>query len=1022
MKQSEKRKGLVIFYSYASVDKELRDQLANHLVQLKRDELISEWHDQQILAGSDRVQVIDQAIHSAHLILLLISADFLASDTCYQIEMRQALERHRQGEARVVPIILRPCDWQSSPFAHLQCLPRNSQPITTWSNQDEAFADVVVGVRNIIEELVLFEAETSPSVLPSVWTVPYRQNPFFTGREQILTHLHERLRSHKSVALIQPLAISGLGGIGKTQTAIEYTYRYRDEYAFVLWVKADTSEALISDFVAIAHLLMLAERSAKDQHLIVNAVKNWLEASTDWLLILDNADDLTLIQDFLPIDGKGHILLTTRARPMGKLAQRVEIDKMEMEEAILFVLRRAGIITPDTSLEAVSSADCAQAHELITLVDGLPLALDQAGAYIEETGTDLSHYLRLYKTQRKALLKRRSKFPTDHPEPVASTWLLSLQKIEKRNPLAADLLRFCAFLQPDAIPEELLMEIVQELNKVVEATADDPLQLDEAIGDLLSFSLVRRHPESKTLSIHRLVQVALKDEMDKEIQRSWGERVIRAVNRIFPKRWGFRMWPDCQRYLPQALVCAGLIEQWNILLPEAAQLLDQAGGYLSERAQYEEAKVLLKQAVLVSEQALGQYHSETAQRLSNLAWAYSNQGSIDEAGPLFQQALAIREQVLGLEHLNTARSLDDVAGVYLRQGKYELAGPLVERALAIYERELGLEHSDVAGVLIHLATLYVGRCLREQAEQLIKRASVLLEQEREEDQDDGNKLSRLLDVASFYIHQDKYELAEPLVKRVLELWEPVQELDPLTAQSLNHLANIYITQGKYELAEPLHLQALKIWEQIMLPQYAWQSFDGLSRIYMKQGRYEQVMAIHTQAVSLTPDDATVYLRRGYAYLHLKKSEHACADFAKCASLQPRDVNAAWMVVYAALDKLHPGVEVAEGLEMIAMLDPQCDKACVCRGVALGLRGKLQEGLTELEQALHLDPHNEDALFWKGMICAYLGHHTTAKESIEQALQAGLPPILLTPLFWLEQDSPQFYQEYAEPLLKRYELA
>src|SRR5712672_3036064 len=109
------------------------------------------------------------------------------------------------------------------------------------------------------------------------------------------------------------------------------------------------------------------------------------------------------------------------------------------------------------------------------------------------------------------------------------------------------------------------------------------------------------------------------------------------------------------------------------------------------------------------------------------------------------------------------------------------------------------------------------------------------------------------------------------------------------------------------------------------------------------------------------------------------------------------------------------------LEAIVDLDPQSDEAYVCRGVALGLRGKPQEGLTALEEALLLDAHNEDALFWKGMMYAYLGQSTVAMESIEQALRADLPPILLTPLFWLEQDSPNFYQEYAEPLLKRYEL-
>jgi len=230
MKQQKKHRGINLFYSYAFADKDLRDQLAKHLIQLKRDELISEWHNQQILAGTDCAEVIDQAIHSAYVILLLISADFLASDTCYQIEMRQALERHRRGEARVVPVILRPCNWQHSPFAHLQCLPRNSQPITVWPNWDEAFADVVAGIRNIVESLCRPEASASPAALPAIWNIPYRRNPFFIGREDLLSYMHAQLQRSQPMALSQhPQAISGLGGIGKTQIAIEYAYRFSQE-------------------------------------------------------------------------------------------------------------------------------------------------------------------------------------------------------------------------------------------------------------------------------------------------------------------------------------------------------------------------------------------------------------------------------------------------------------------------------------------------------------------------------------------------------------------------------------------------------------------------------------------------------------------------------------------------------------------------------------------------------------------------------------------------------------------------
>ncbi len=162
MKQQQKQVGVTVFYSYASADGQWRDRLAAHLSQLKRDGLIQELHDQQILAGSDRVGAIDQAIRSAQIILLLISADFLASDAQYHGEMQQALECHERGETRVIPILVHPCAWQHSPFAHLQCLPHNAKPISTWDNSDEAFVTIAEELRRIITQQQLPIPSLSP--------------------------------------------------------------------------------------------------------------------------------------------------------------------------------------------------------------------------------------------------------------------------------------------------------------------------------------------------------------------------------------------------------------------------------------------------------------------------------------------------------------------------------------------------------------------------------------------------------------------------------------------------------------------------------------------------------------------------------------------------------------------------------------------------------------------------------------------------------------------------------------------
>src|SRR6266699_2974137 len=164
------------------------------------------------------------------------------------------------------------------------------------------------------------------------WNVPFRRNPFFTGREPIVTQVHSLLHAGKTAALSQPPAISGLGGIGKTQAAMEYAYRYRDEYQHVLWVQANTRETLTSSYVTLAGLLNLPEQGAQDQSLTIQAVKNWLEQHDRWLLIFDNADDLSMVDAFLPSGSSGHTLFTTRAQVMRGRAQRVEDEEIEAEE------------------------------------------------------------------------------------------------------------------------------------------------------------------------------------------------------------------------------------------------------------------------------------------------------------------------------------------------------------------------------------------------------------------------------------------------------------------------------------------------------------------------------------------------------------------------------------------------------------------------------------------------------------------------------------------------------------------
>ena len=343
-------------------------------------------------------------------------------------------------------------------------------------------------------------------------------------------------------------------------------------------------------------------------------------------MILDNADDLSLIQPFIQGLQSGHILLTTRAQATGTIS-KVEIQKLSDQEGVVFLLRRAKLITKDISYEHIPQELRTQTLAIVNELDGLPLAMDQAGAYIEETQCGLAGYLDLYRTHGVELLKERGLLAPGHPDPVATTWVLSFQQIERANPAASELLQFCAFLHPDSVPEELITEGASELGPVLGPVAGNAVSFNKAIGGILKFSLIHRYMNTKSLDIHRLVQNVIQNSLDQGIQHQWIERLIRAVNRVFPDV-KFDNWTKCDRLLPQAQQCSFLISNKNLMFPEGAGVLNQIGRYLYQRAKYAEAEPLYQRALAIRKQVLGPTHPDFGQSLNNLAGLYFSPGEV----------------------------------------------------------------------------------------------------------------------------------------------------------------------------------------------------------------------------------------------------------------------------------------------------------------------------------------------------------------------------------------------------------
>ena len=748
------------------------------------------------------------------------------------------------------------------------------------------------------------DARTSPS-FPTIWSVPYRRNPFFTGREEVLSHLHDALTGGKTAVLTQALAISGLGGIGKTQIAVEYAYRYRHHYQAIFWVTAATHDTLNADFVMLAALLTLPEQHEQKQDIVVGAVKRWLATHGNWLLIVDNVDDPEMVIDFLPVHVLGNILLTTRLQALGTVAHCIEVEKMGLNEGVMFLLRRTRELASDAPLDQATEESRTQAAEIVDALDGLPLALDQAGAYIEETRCGLAQYLALYGTRRKELLLRRGRLPVDHPEPVAATWSLSFQQVEQENAAAADLLHLLAFLDPEAIPEEIITLGAVELGSTLGIAARDPLKIDAILELLLRYSLIRRNPEAKSLSIHRLIQAVLKDGMDQATQRLWAERAIRAVNRAFPSLvdlqggYELRNWKKCQRCLPHVQMCMTYSKEYELSLPEAARLFNEAGAYLTASGGYAQAEKLLLNAlelrrrIAETEPEIEAGYPDIARTLNDLGELYLNQRKYKEAESRLQEALSIRLLVLGMEHLDVAQTLDHLAGLHRVQGDYRKAELLYKKALDIRETALGTDHPLVAYSYYSLAKLCYALEKYQQGEELCKRAIDIQERHL------GNhpRLAATLHfLTKIYQRQHKLDQAEQMGMRALRIREEASGTNHHHVGTiLNSLVEVYHAQRRYSEAKPMIARSLKIHEQSLGPEHPYMAygFNNLAENFLLQEDYTRAEIYYKKALTVReqslgvnhPHTASSYYNLAQLYAILGRHEEAALFYGKAFTIR-----------------------------------------------------------------------------------------------------------------------------------------
>ncbi len=524
-------------------------------------------------------------------------------------------------------------------------------------------------------------APVFPGTLPAIWNIPYLRNPCFTGRQNLLDDVRKAFTAEPGTVA---QAIHGPGGVGKTQLAVEYAYRHAADYALVWWLRAEEPTTLAADYVDLAGPLKLNLPPDMAAPAVRNGVKFVLAQRPGWLLIFDNARGPEEVREYIPPGAGGHVFITSRNTNWDGIARQREVEMWKRPESIEFLLKR----TPEMDEEA--------ARRLGQALGDLPLALEQAGAYVEGHAISLHQYLDLFRKHEQEIRKRGGPSP-DCPAAVRTTGGVAFEELEKTSPAGIELLIFCGFLAPEEISLDLLRQGAVHLRGTLGKIAVNDRALASAVAALASYALVSVNWGAAALSVHGLVQALARERLSEAARLDWAEMAVSLLSEAFPRASDDpRAWPACSRLLPHALVACRHAEALPVAPEATARLWNQAGAYLRARAELVEARAAYERALKVAETAYGADHPDVATRLNNLGNVLHDLDDLAGARDCFERALKIDEAAFGPDHPKVAVRANNLGSVLRALGDPARARDCLERALLIDETAFGSAHPNVA--------------------------------------------------------------------------------------------------------------------------------------------------------------------------------------------------------------------------------------------------------------------------------------------------------------------------------------
>ncbi|RYP29542.1 hypothetical protein DL767_006670 [Monosporascus sp. MG133] len=686
------------------------------------------------------------------------------------------------------------------------------------------------------------------------------------------------------------MSLCGMGGIGKTQIAIQFAHevRQRDAGISVFWVNGASLSAVEESYYRIAVECDILSSERLDP-LFMFRVKRWLESESSgkWLMIVDNVDDVNVFlktEDaaplaYMPKCTHGSILYTTRdlqfATQVSLPKDIIHISEFTVSEGTTFLSKKLS-----------SATKLGSPHDLARLSDELgrhPLAISQAAAFMDSYDLSASDYLSYFENQQTAgrLLKfETNDFTRDKGwESLYSTLKISFDRIQETP--AANVLALMSFLHPDTIPVFLLAK---------EFT--DKISLSEAISTLRDMSLISPHNEGRAYSIHRLIQISMENWLESQGSRQhFLSMCLRLLARLFPEDQDVN-WKTSSILLPHAIKVLSLqrVSDENSLA--RAELLEKVSQYELKLGKLENTEQSAREAFQIRSSLLGSTAKDTVRCQAHLArvlWALGKYqeargladgaftafqardpkspgtlgsmdilalvldslGEYEEAEQIHRQTLELRQKVPGKEHPSTLASMNNLALVLDNQGKFDKAEQIHRQTMELRQKVLGKEHSDTLTSMNNLANVLHSQGKYEEAKEMHRQTLELIEKVLGKEHPDA--LASMNNLALVLDNQGKYEEAEQIHRQSLELRQKILGKEhPDVLASMNNLALVLDNQGKYEEAEQMHRQTLELRQKVLGKEHpsTLTSMRNLANVLDNQGKCEEAEQIHRQILEL----------------------------------------------------------------------------------------------------------------------------------------------------------------------------